>query len=280
MKMLVSAILASALAAVSPARFLPLPLHIGTSRSCGIACAGTTIGAPPVHSDCGISGTPSCTNSTAISNLCCFEYPRGLILLTQSWQSNTGPTESWTIYGLWSDNCDGTYITNCDPSRDYSNISGLLENQGASSALLFMQTYWVDRNGDNEKFWEHEWAAHGTCYSTLHPGCLSSGSPPGAEAVAFFQTVVSLYQQYDIYNALEVAGITPSLNTTYLLSDVNNAIQTTFGVTPVFQCSSGRLNQVQIYFNLQGSIIDGQFNPIDAPSRSKFPSTVHYLPKA
>jgi hypothetical protein len=30
--------------------------------------------------------------------------------------------------------------------------------------------------------------------STLEPSCLPSGSPKGAEAVAFFQTVVKLFQ--------------------------------------------------------------------------------------
>lgn len=45
----------------------------------------------------------SCHNTTAISNLCCFNAPGGQLLLTQFWDTDpvTGPTDSWTIHGLW-----------------------------------------------------------------------------------------------------------------------------------------------------------------------------------
>jgi len=74
-------------------------------------------------------------------------------------------------YGIWIyRSCDGTYIEDCDPSRDYKNIAGvswslryqdtpadfpqLLESQGASSTLEFMQQYWLNDHGSNERFWE------------------------------------------------------------------------------------------------------------------------------
>ena len=50
--------------------------------------------------------------------------------------------------------CDGTFSENCDSSRDYTDIAGLLTDQGASDTLSFMQEYWVDINGQNEQFWE------------------------------------------------------------------------------------------------------------------------------
>ena len=50
--------------------------------------------------------------------------------------------------------CDGTYTENCDSSRDYTNIADLLTDQGASDTLSFMKEYWVDINGQNERFWE------------------------------------------------------------------------------------------------------------------------------
>ncbi|KAF8339284.1 ribonuclease T2-like protein [Amanita rubescens] len=235
-----------------------------------------------ISSGCGTSGPASCTNTTVISNLCCFEYPGGLILLTQFWDFNpsTGPSDSWTIHGLWPDHCDGTFSQNCDPSRDYTNISGLLTSQGAGSTLSFMQTYWDNINGNNEQLWEHEWATHGTCYSTLNPSCLPTGSPTGAEAVAFFETVVGLFQQYNIYSALAAANITPSSSAKYTLSSLDNAIVTAYGVTPAFFCTSGSLNQVYIYFHLKGSVIDGEFLPINAPSAGNCPSSgISYPPK-
>ncbi|PFH52263.1 hypothetical protein AMATHDRAFT_140301 [Amanita thiersii Skay4041] len=232
-----------------------------------------------ISSGCSTSGTASCTNTTAISNTCCFESPGGLLVLTQFWDTNpsTGPSNSWTIHGLWPDHCDGSFDQNCDPSRDYTNIANLLTSQGASSTLSVMQMFWVDINGNDETFWEHEWSTHGTCYSTLRRSCLPSGSPTGAEAVAFFQTVVRLFQaivqSFNIFGALQAAGITPSSTATHTLSSLQSALQTAFGVTPAFDCSSGAVNQAYIYFHLKGSVIDGAFVPINAPRAGSCPST-------
>jgi hypothetical protein len=45
----------------------------------------------------------SCRNSSAVADTCCFNSPGGQLLLTQFWDSNPplGPTNSWTIHGLW-----------------------------------------------------------------------------------------------------------------------------------------------------------------------------------
>jgi ribonuclease T2 len=34
------------------------------------------------------------------------------------------------------------------------------------------------------------------------------------------------------------------------------------GFTPALDCTSGTLNQIEWYFNLKGSVIDGTFIPI------------------
>jgi ribonuclease T2 len=125
---------------------------------------------------------------------------------------------------------------------------------------------------------QHEWAARGTCYSTLEPTCLPSGSPRGAEAVAFFEQVVALFKTLPTYNWLESQGITPDSSKTYTLSDFTNALSTASGVrchrvvrwldimlimciqfTPVLGCSGSTINSISWYFNLQGSLLDGNF---------------------
>jgi len=236
-------------------------------------------------SGCGTSGPISCqdANTPPAANTCCFESPGGLILQTQVWDTDVAgsPEDSWTIHGLWPDNCDGSYIENCDPSRDYTDIAGLLESQGASSTLDFMQQYWLNDDGTNEEFWEHEWATHGTCYSTLDVDCLPSSSPTGAEAVAFFETVVRVFKTLPTYDWLAQAGITPSSDQTYSLSSMLSALQDASGYIPALSCSrSGKLSSISWYFNLQGSIIDGEFVPIDNPKDSSCPSSgIQYLPK-
>ena len=50
---------------------------------------------------------------------------------------------------------------------------------------------------------------------------------------------------------------------------------------PSFDCSHGKfLNEAYIWFNLQGSVIDGSFVPVDAPSRGRCPQEgIRYEPK-
>nr|BAC00516.1 ribonuclease T2 [Irpex lacteus] len=234
-----------------------------------------------VNSGCGTSGAESCSNSD--DGTCCFEAPGGLLLQTQFWDTDpsTGPSDSWTIHGLWPDNCDGTFESSCDSSRAYTGIGDLLTAQGASDTLDFMNQYWVDINGQNEQFWEHEWSKHGTCYSTLETSCLPSGSPKGAEAVAFFQQVVTLFKTLPTYQWLAKAGITPDSSKTFTLSEITSALKSAAGVTPALDCDGKNLNQISWYFHLKGSLLDGKFVPIDAPKAGSCASSgLKYPPKS
>lgn len=105
---------------------------------------------------------------------------------------NEGPANSWGIHGLWPDNCDGTYSEECDTSREYTDITTLIETYGTTELLDNMNTYWNSYDETNEEFWEHEWAEHGTCVSTLDPSCYTDYET-GIEAVDFFQITVDLF---------------------------------------------------------------------------------------
>lgn len=100
----------------------------------------------------------SCQNSSAVQDLCCFNAPGGALLLTQFWDTDpvVGPEDSWTIHGLWPDNCDGTYEANCDDRRAYSNITDILQAAGKQDLLDYMNIYWQSNSGSAETFWEHE----------------------------------------------------------------------------------------------------------------------------
>nr|GAT48684.1 ribonuclease T2 [Mycena chlorophos] len=195
---------------------------------------------------------------------------------------STGPTNSWTIHGLWGDECNGNFIEDCDSSRDYTGISTLMTQQGGSATLSLMETFWknLPSDGTDEELWEHEWATHGTCYSTLQVDCLPAGSPKGAEAVAFFETVVKLFQTLPTYEWLADAGITPSSSKTYTLAELNDAVEGAWGFEPAFQCDGSSLDGVFYYFQLQGSVIDGTFFPRTAFTESTCPNSgIKYTPK-
>lgn len=54
---------------------------------------------------CPLDGPLSCHSKPSPStDSCCFLSPGGLLLQTQFWDTkpSTGPTDSWTIHGLWS----------------------------------------------------------------------------------------------------------------------------------------------------------------------------------
>ncbi|KAI0766685.1 ribonuclease T2 [Trametes elegans] len=242
-----------------------------------------------ITSACSSDVPASCQNTTPVADLCCFEAPGGMIVQTQLREvsPSLGPSNSWTIHGLRPDRpaCDRTFSENCDPSRDYTDIGDLLQDQGAADTLSFMDKYWVGFNDENEDFWEvsrrspqsafpdscalsdwHEWKTHGTCFSTLNPSCIASDSPKGSEAVAFFQSVVRLFKTLPTYDFLASAGITPSASKTYTHAAMTEALKAATGYAPALKCESHvKLSAVEYYFNLKGSVIDGEFIPIDLP---------------
>ncbi|SPQ25648.1 d00671a0-e2c6-49b6-9efb-7d3e34966d83 [Thermothielavioides terrestris] len=230
---------------------------------------------------CSASAPLSCHNTTSYDT-CCLNYPGGHLLQTQFWDTNpaTGPSDSWTIHGLWPDHCDGTYDSSCDPSRAYTNITQILQ-AAAPSTLQYMQTYWKDINGNDESFWEHEWGKHGTCISTLNPSCYINYQPT-QEAVDFFDRTVSMFQSLPSYSWLSAAGIVPSTTTTYTLSAIQSALTSKFGYAVTINCNSNNeLNELWYHYNVQGSVQSGTFEPTSpVGSGSTCPSTgIKYLPK-
>ncbi|KAI1828666.1 ribonuclease t2 [Xylaria intraflava] len=223
----------------------------------------------------------SCTNTTAVEDLCCFNAPGGTILQTQFWDTDpaTGPGDSWTVHGLWPDNCDGSYESSCDRGRAYTNITAILKDK-APSTLGAMQIYWKDYRGDDESFWEHEWAKHGTCMSTLTPECYSNYQPTD-EIPDFFGRTMSVFQSLPTYDWLSAAGIVPSTTETYTRAAIQAALKAGHGQDAIINCRSGKLDEVWYHFHVQGSIQSGTFKaaaPV-GPGSTCPSSGIRYLPK-
>ncbi|PNY28357.1 Ribonuclease Trv [Tolypocladium capitatum] len=223
----------------------------------------------------------SCQNTAPVADTCCF-IASGQLLQTQFWDASpsTGPSDSWTIHGLWPDNCDGSFASQCDPSRAYTGIGDILSSTGGADTLAFMQTYWKDIGGNDETFWEHEWGKHGTCISTLDPSCYTDYTQ-GQEATDFFTRTVALFKTLPTYDWLAAAGITPSDSTTYALADIQAALEAQHGASVTLGCKGKALDEVWYHFNVQGSLQNGQFVAADPVGTSgKCPKTVQYRPKS
>lgn len=255
-------------------------LLAGASSAADLVARGTVKSCPVS------SSTPlSCHNTTAQADTCCFNAPGGQLLQTQFWDTDptTGPSDSWTIHGLWPDNCDGTYESSCDSNRAYTNISAILQSFGRQDLLDYMNTYWKNSpsSGSDESLWEHEWEKHGTCISSFDTKCYSNYKST-QEYVDFANVTVSLFKNLNTYQFLSDAGITPSSSATYTASAINAALKKAHGQDVIIQCSGSNLDEVWYTFNTRGSAQTGQFVPA-APdgSKSDCPSTgIKYLPKS
>jgi len=77
---------------------------------------------------------------------------------------------SWTLHGLWPQFTEHKWPQWC-------NRSDVLENE---TVRHFPELYrmWPSCDGDNVKFWEHEWLKHGTC--------------SGMSQLKYFETALSL----------------------------------------------------------------------------------------
>ncbi|KAI9172611.1 Ribonuclease T2-like protein [Paramyrothecium foliicola] len=247
-----------------------------------VLAVGPALAAIPPSVSCPLDAPLSCQNTTAYDNTCCFNFPGGQVLLTQFWDTkpSTGPADSWTIHGLWPDNCDGTWEQYCDKNREYFNISAIL-SADAPCTLDYMKVFWKDYQGDDEDFWEHEFNKHGTCMSTLEPACYPNYQP-GHEVVDYFKRSVKVFKSLPSYEWLAEAGIVPSATETYTLAAIQAALTAHHGQNVVINCNRNKeLNELWYHYNVRGSIQSGEFAPAGVVgSPSTCPSAgIKYLPK-
>ncbi|POS84105.1 hypothetical protein EPUL_005117 [Erysiphe pulchra] len=203
---------------------------------------------------------------------------------TQFWDTDpaVGPADSWTIHGLWPDNCDGSYPTYCSAAPQYHNISDIIST-ASPSLFKYMNKYWLPNRGSPDRFWEHEWNKHGTCVNTLASKCYSKDQYiAGIEVVEYFQKAVDLFKRLDTYKALSSAGILPSHDKTYSLKEIQETLTQITGQKAILNCHGAQLNEVWYSFNVQGNLQTGRFVPtygIHSSSGNCPARGIKYLPK-
>jgi ribonuclease T2 len=96
----------------------------------------------------------------------------------------------------------------------------------------------------------------------------------------YFLKVKEIFESLPTYQWLEKHGITPTTDGAYDLTDLEDALTTEAGVKPAIHCKGHSLSAVEWFFNVRGSVIDGEFVHIDTPENAGCPQTgIRYIPK-
>ncbi|XP_061137442.1 ribonuclease T2-like [Syngnathus typhle] len=125
--------------------------------------------------------------------------------------------DTWTIHGLWP--MKVTQCCRCWPMffSDVQELQDALEECWPS--LLKSQPSF--------HFWRDEWEKHGTCAA-----CVEGLNSP----LRYFQTCLKLRGRFDLHKALGDAGIKPSCDRPYKLSEVQDVLAPLLGRTYEIQC--------------------------------------------
>jgi len=155
------------------------------------------------------------------------------LLLVQQWGQSFCATQSqscqvpsgtswFTLHGLWPNNNDTSYPSNCGGSTFNMGAVQSIEGQ--------LNKYWTNYLVDDtaQSFWAHEYNKHGTCATSL---------PALGNELKFFSGALNLRNLYDATQALASAGITPSNSNMYTSAQVTAAVQSVYGAAPVLGCS-------------------------------------------
>lgn len=97
----------------------------------------------------------------------------------------------------------------------------------------------------------------------------------------YFSRAVSLFKDLPTHEWLADAGIVPSNTATYSKASILSALKAKTGQEPYLGCKSGALNEVWYFYNVQGSLVDGNFEHATIVGKTgTCGSSVLYLPKS
>ncbi|GAA0174692.1 endoribonuclease [Lithospermum erythrorhizon] len=141
------------------------------------------------------------------------------------------PDDDFSIHGLWPNNNDGTWPSNCDRKNtfDESEIDDLVSR---------MEKDWPSfscPSSDGIKFWTHEWEKHGTCAESI------------LDMRSYFETALDLKKKANLLQALKNAGIHPKNGEFHSLESIKEAIKEGVGHTPYIECNTDSSRNQQLY---------------------------------
>ncbi|KAF9269971.1 ribonuclease T2 [Marasmius fiardii PR-910] len=265
--------------------------------SSAFANPGLTLTGPNLAACARELSTFSCENKTAIKNTCCTPTPGGLVLQTQFWSTYTGlehkgqklPKDSWTIHGLWPDNCDGSFEQYCDFSRQYDpapspkalpngtvipvhkgpGVDTFIKKFGRDDLLDYMNKYWINQGAPNNELWAHEFSKHATCTSTFDVKCYGDSYQKHMELVDYYDAAIRAFHQYPTFDILAANGIVPSNKSGYSLDSIQAALKTQTGAIPYLGCLNRTILSEVWYFNhVLGTEQFGTYKTLDSTTKS------------
>lgn len=92
-------------------------------------------------------------------------------------------------------------------------------------------------NGDNQRFWRHEWEKHGSCSEKMFG------------ELEYFSTTLKLKTRVDLLDRLKKAGIEPKdpkLKLLYESSKISEAIKQGTGFIPRLWCKNNKLLEISL----------------------------------
>jgi ribonuclease T2 len=128
---------------------------------------------------------------------------------------------TWNLHGLWPNANNGHHPFFCTKTpTDWDNLPKDLRDT--------LGQYWSGLYSSQEKFLDHEWTKHGTCWRTDYGNIdnipsgiktsLQKARTDKQNSADFFNFVVDLSRDvYRIYDILSNNGISPSATATYNL---------------------------------------------------------------
>ena len=110
--------------------------------------------------------------------------------------------------------------------------------------------FWINQGAPNSDFWAHEFSKHATCTSTFDVACYGPDYQEHQELVDFYLAAIRAFRMFPTFNMLAAYGIVPSNETTYTLSQLENALIQQTGALPYLGCgNNGTVLEEVWYFN-------------------------------